>query len=99
MLDSQLNMFKLTYFGQFFIVRSVSRNCDKIPAARDFCACTLQMDSVNPIYFIAQAGMFQVRQCCFTGRFFRPPAQLSVNRLELGEQSRQPSADKSYKQI
>jgi hypothetical protein len=25
----------------------------------------------------------------------RSPAQLSVNRLELGEQSRQPSADKS----
>jgi transposase len=29
----------------------------------------------------------------------RSPAQLSVSRLELGEQSRQPSADKSYEQL
>ena len=29
----------------------------------------------------------------------RSPAQLSVNRLELGEQSRQPSADKPYEQL
>lgn len=29
----------------------------------------------------------------------RSPAQLSVMRLELGEQSRQPSADKSFKQL
>ena len=29
----------------------------------------------------------------------RSPAQLSVNRLELGEPSRQPSADKSYEQL
>jgi len=29
----------------------------------------------------------------------RCPAQLSVKRLELGEQSRQPSADKSFAQL